>query len=45
MCEDNDRADSKTFYRTLCLFYSDKLNKSSGNIRLLKTVYYTKHIL
>ncbi len=35
-CGDDGKADSRTFYSTVCPFYSDKGNKSSGNIQLLE---------
>ena len=35
-CGDDGKSDSKTFYSTLCPFYSNKGGKSSGNIQLLE---------
>ncbi len=35
-CGDDGKADSRTFYSTLCPFYSDKGNRSSGNILLFE---------
>ncbi len=33
---DDGKADSRTFYSTLHPFFSDKSNRSSGNIQLLE---------
>ncbi len=35
-CGDDGKSNSRTFYSTLHPFYSDKGNRSSGNIQLLE---------
>ncbi len=36
-CGDDGKADSRTVYSTVCPFYSDKGDRSSGNIQLFES--------